>query len=228
MTNTNPISLALLLPKYMEPVPFLGCIGGTKEEGEKEFFKLGYKYLKSSTDLDIYSACFITEEGVDYYSEYDELPIYMCTSYKYDKLTKEVKRSIRAKIKATLFSVINKLKANGIEVCWRPTDKNVFYISDQTDLENVTICQDSPTLQEEYISTIYDAAKSLGVNPEITSKYIDLVEILLSGGMYPWELTEENETVIAKMYNKDKLLLLSVKQLDELIDKVRNGQHRLK
>jgi hypothetical protein len=55
-----------------------------------------------------------------------------------------------------------------------------------------------------------------------------LVEILLSGGMYPWELTEENETVIAKIYNKDKLLLLSVKQLDELIDKVRNGQHRLK
>ena len=228
MTNTNPISLALLLPKYMEPVPFLGCIGGTKEEGEKEFFKLGYKYLKSSIDLDIYSACFITEEGVDYYSEYDELPIYMCTSYKYTNLTKQVKRTIKSKIKTTLFYVFDKLKSNGIEVSWNTSDKNVFYISDQTDLEAVTICQDSPTLQEEYISTIYDAAKSLGVSPETTSKYIDLVEVLLSGGMYPWEITEETETVIAKLYNKNKLLLLSVKQLDELIDKVRNGQHRLK
>jgi len=228
MTNTNPTSLALLLPKYIEPVPFLGCIGGTKEEGEEEFFNIGYKHLKHFPDKDIYSACFITEEGVDYYSEYDELPIYLCTSYKYDKLTKEVKRSIRNRIKATLFSIFNKLKSNGIEVSWRPTDKNVFYISDQTDLENVTICQDSPTLQEPYISSIYDAAKSLSVNPEVTSKYIDLVETLLSGGMYPWELTDDQETTIAKLYNKDKLLLLSVKQLDELINKVRNGQHRLK
>lgn len=228
MTNTNPISLATLLPKYIEPVPFLGCIGGTKEEGEKEFFKLGYKYLKLSTDKDIYSACFITEEGVDYYSEYDELPVYMCTSYKYNTLTKEVKRRIKSRIKATLFSVFNKLKANGIEVSWNISDKNVFYISDQTDLENVTICQDSPTLQEGYIASIYDGAKSLSVSPEVTSKYIDLVETLLSGGMYPWEITEEHETTIAKLYNKDKLLLLSVSQLDELIDKVRHGQHRLK
>lgn len=228
MTNTNPTSLATLLVKYMEPVPFLGCIGKVKEDAEENFFDIGYKYLKSNPDKDTYIGCFITDEGIDYYTDTDELPVYMCTSYKYSKLTKVVKRRLKHTIKSTLFYVFNKLKTNGIEVSWNTSDRNVFYICDQHDLESASVYPDEPVLQEAYVSSVYEQAKSLGVDPEVTSKYIDLMEALLSGGLYPWELSDEQDAIIANLYNKDRLLYLNVHQLNDLITKVRNGQYRLR
>lgn len=225
MTNTNPTCLSEILPKILDPVPFLGCLGKTKEEAEEVFFDIGVKYLKDNPNVSIYSGCFITDEFVDYYSDNDELPICMCTSYKYTKLTKETKKIIRSKIKSTLFYCFNRLKQNGIEVSWSSQYRNVFYISDQFDLESVSIYKDSNTLREDFISSVYEEGKSLGVSVSVCSKLVELLEVCLQGGMYPWEL---DEAYIGKIYNKDKLLLLSVKQLDEILSKVKHGQHRLK
>ncbi len=226
----EPSSLSRYLPKYIHPTPFLGCIGTSMEDGEQSFFRIGKSYLRNNRDINYYIGCFVTEDSVDYYSEHDEIPIYIYGAYRYMKDSSSIVRDrdglrvhIEYVMRREMLGVVSRLREHGVEVGYGEGN-NVFYLSDQCDLEMVAVDRGSGRLRKSFVELIRKESRGLGVSDGVTGKYLELVELLLSGGMNPWELDDSR---LAGLYNKGKLIDLSMLELEVLIEKVRYGKYRV-
>lgn len=205
-----------ILPLYLAPFSYLGCLADNEELALKEFWEIGKEWLSRNPGISRYIACYITSIGLDEYSETGELPIHTAIAYTYKSSSKKFSKILDKKLDAAIRYCVLSLRHHGIEAVWDSKGQDgVFYIGNQIDMEHMSYDNKTKKLRDTIISGLFTEAyriKALGDN---VRKYIELLEIVVRGGMDVWMV---DSGAIASVFGYKSAMLISVKELQHMVD----------
>lgn len=210
-----------VLPLYLAPFPYLGCLADNEELSLLEFWEIGKEWLSRHPGRSKYVACYITSAGLDEYSDTGELAIHTAIAHAGKKNSKRFDKILDKKLEAAIRYCVQNLKSHGIEAVWDSKGQDgVFYVGNQIDMEHMSYDKKTKKLRETIISGLFAEAYKIKAHGENVKKYIELLEIVAKGGLDVWMVDSKE---IASVFGYKSAMLISVEDLQQIVDIV--GKH---
>ena len=207
-----------LMIKALHPVKYLGNLGKTYDEAMDEFFKVSMESLMRNGKKTWYAGCFMTDEGLEEYYDTDEMGVHTALGHVFREKGKELRKKLDGRLSWSMKHCVKSLNAHGVEASWSGLINEMYYISDQVDMEDASFTK-TGKISEGLAASIHSDGKKVGTTLSVIERYIQFLEILVSFGMNPWTV---NHTEISAKYGVQHILMLNMNQMQVLIDTVKN------
>jgi len=205
-----------VLPLYLAPFPYLGCLADNEELSLKEFWEIGTEWLLNHPGRSKYVACYITSAGLDEYSDTGELAIHTAIAHSGKKNSKRFDRILDRKLEGAIRYCVQSLRANGIEAVWDSKGQDgVFYVGNQIDMEHMSYDGKAGKLRETIVAGLFAEAYKIKALGDNVKKYIELLEVVAKGGLDVWMVDSKE---VAAVFGYKSAMLISVENLQNIID----------
>lgn len=205
-----------VLPLYLAPFPYLGCLADNEELSLAEFWEIGKEWLSRHPGRSKYVACYITSAGLDEYSETGELAIHTAIAHNKKSGSKKSDRILDKKLEAAIKYCVLNLKDNGIEAVWDSKRRDgVFYVGNQIDMEHMSYDGKAGKLRETIVAGLFAEAYKIKALGDNVRKYIELLEVVVKGGLDVWMVDSKE---VAAVFGFKSAMLISMEDLQNIID----------